>query len=574
MPNDREGVSDAAHAQEVRPAVQDLRPSWATVRLAPEVARSLGRGPLLFAALSSRESPGFGSGDGALKTLRFVLGDQLSRSLSALADLDPVCDVVLMAEVRDEATYVRHHPQKIVLVLSAMRHFAEALRAEGIAVDYVRLDDPDNTGSFTGELVRALRRHPVNRIVVTEPGEWRVLQMMRGWEAVAGVPVEIREDRRFLCSHDRFAAWARGRKALRMEFFYREMRRETGWLMREDGEPEGGRWNFDPENRKALPRGLAAPPRRRFDPDSITREVIALVAEHFSDHFGDLEPFGWAVTRAAALEALQDFVAAGLARFGDYQDAMQAGGDFLFHALLSPYINLGLLDPREVCEAALGAYEQQVAPLAAVEGFLRQILGWREYVRGVYWLRMPGYADTNFLAAERPLPAFYWTGDTAMRCLREVVGATRRNAYAHHIQRLMITGNLALLAGIAPAEVEAWYLAVYADAFEWVELPNTHGMALHADGGLLGSKPYAASGAYIDRMSDYCAGCAYSPKIKLGEGACPFNYLYWNFLIANEKRLAGNPRMAMPYRTLAKMPAERREAILRESRVFLAGLDS
>jgi deoxyribodipyrimidine photolyase-related protein len=508
-----------------------------------------------------------------MKTLRFVLGDQLSRALSALRDLDPIRDVVLMVEAHEETTYVRHHRQKIALVLSAMRHFAESLRAEGLRVDYVRLDDAGNSGSFTGELGRALSRHPVDRIVVTEPGEWRVWDFMRTWGTAFGIPVEMREDDRFLCARAEFAHWAKGGRGLRMEFFYRQMRRKTGWLMNGD-QPAGGRWNYDAENRKALPLHLALPPRQRFVPDAITREVMTLVERRFGDHFGDLESFGWAVTREDALAALRYFLTNGLPRFGDYQDAMKSGEDWLFHAALSPYLNIGLLLPAEVCEAALEAYQKGAAPLSAVEGFLRQILGWREYVRGIYWLRMPAYAQSNFFDAHRPLPAFYWTGETAMKCLRETIEATRRNAYAHHIQRLMLTGNFALLTGIAPARVEEWYLTVYADAFEWVELPNTHGMALHADGGLLGSKPYAASGAYIHRMSDYCTGCAYDPKIKLGPGACPFNVLYWHFLMAHEARLASNPRMALPYRTLARMTADRRQAIRQEAMAFLNRLDS
>jgi deoxyribodipyrimidine photolyase-related protein len=507
-----------------------------------------------------------------MKILRVVLGDQLSRSLSALADLDPAHDVVLMMEVREEATYVPHHRQKIVLVLSAMRHFAAALRAGGVHVDYVCLDDPANRHSFADELGRALERHRVDRVVVTEPGEWRVLEAMRRWEERFGIPVEIREDSRFLCSRAAFAAWAEGRKTLRMEFFYREMRRRTGWLMVDEA-PLGGRWNFDAENRKPLPPGVDVPPRLECVPDAVTREVMHVVETHFSDHFGDLENFAWAVTREGALEALSHFVSYGLPRFGDFQDAMRSGEDFVFHSVLSAYLNIGLLEPREVCSAALRALEEGRAPLAAVEGFIRQILGWREYVRGLYWLRMPAYAEGNFLDAKRPLPDFFWTGKTDLRCLRETIEATRRNAYAHHIQRLMITGNFALLAGLAPQEVETWYLVVYADAFEWVELPNTHGMALHADGGLLGSKPYAASGAYIDRMSDYCSGCAYNPKIKLGEGACPFNYLYWHFLAVNASCLQGNPRMAMPYRTFARMSAERIAAIDQQARSFLASMD-
>ncbi len=503
--------------------------------------------------------------------LRLVLGDQLSREMSALRDIDRARDVVLMVEVAEEATHVRHHKQKLVLVLAAMRHFAQELRAEGIRVDHVMLDAEGNRGSLDGELRRALARHAVDRLVATEPGEWRVWEMMQDWWRSLGLPVDIRDDDRFLCSRAEFGGWASGRSVLRMEHFYRQLRRRTGWLMGGD-RPAGGRWNYDVQNRRALPRDLPLPRRLRFTPDAVTREVMALVGRRFPDHFGELEPFGWAVTRAGALAALNHFIADGLPRFGEYQDAMKQGDDYLFHSLLSPYLNLGLLLPREVCGAALAAHQDGAAPLPAVEGFIRQILGWREFVRGVYWTRMPAYKRTNFLAAGRPLPDFYWSADTSLRCLREAVTATRRNAYAHHIQRLMVTGNFALLAGLAPAEVEVWYLIVYADAFEWVELPNTHGMALHADGGVLGSKPYAASGAYIDRMSDYCAGCAFSPRLKLGAGACPFNYLYWNFLIAKRGRLAANPRLAMPYRTLESMSDEHRRQIVRESEAFLNGL--
>lgn len=508
-----------------------------------------------------------------MKTLRLVLGDQLSRSVSALQGLDSAKDVVLLLEVQAETTYVRHHKQKIVLVLAAMRHFAAALRAEGIRVDYVQLDDPANTGTFSGELRRALARHKAGCVVATEAGEWRVQEMMQAWSAELGLPVEIRADDRFLCSRSEFAAWAAGRKSLRMELFYREMRRKTGWLMNAD-QPEGGEWNYDAENRKALPKHIAIPPLKRFMPDAITRAVMELVAQRFAGHFGDLEPFGWAVTRADALKSLQHFRTKCLPKFGDYEDAMNSSADYLFHSVLSPYINIGLLSPQEVCTAALAAYKAGTAPLAAVEGFVRQILGWREYMRGIYWLDMPAYARTNFLKARRALPDFYWTGETNMQCLRETIGATRRNAYAHHIQRLMLTGNFALLAGIAPAQVEDWYLSVYADAFEWVELPNTHGMALHADGGRLGSKPYAASGGYIDRMSNYCAGCAFSPKIKLGPKACPFNYLYWYFLIVNAEKLKPNPRMALPYGTLARMPAENKQQIITEAEAFLDGLET
>jgi deoxyribodipyrimidine photolyase-related protein len=348
--------------------------------------------------------------------LRFILGDQLTRDLSALTDIDPARDVVLMVEVAAEARYVPHHQQKIAFLLSAMRHFAETLRAEGIRVDYVALDDPANTHSFDGEIARAVARHGVTSVVVTEPGEWRVWQMMQGWAAAMGCAVDIRPDDRFFCTRADFAALTAARKTGRMEFFYREMRRRTGILMRGDA-PEGGQWNFDPENRKALPRGLRPPPRRRFEPDAITRAVLDLVAARFGDHFGDLEPFGWAVTRADALQALDHFIDDCLPTFGDYQDAMQAGEDFLFHSLISPYLNCGLLTAREVCARAEAAYLAGDAPINAVEGFVRQILGWREFVRGIYWAQMPGYAETNHLNATRDLPALYWTDETPMRCM-------------------------------------------------------------------------------------------------------------------------------------------------------------
>jgi deoxyribodipyrimidine photolyase-related protein len=340
----------------------------------------------------------------------------------------------------------------------------------------------------------------------------------------------------------------------------------------DEGQPAGGEWNYDSDNRKRLPQGTAPPTRARFSPDATTQAVLSLVERHFPEHFGSLEAFGWPVTRADALVALQAFIAEALPDFGDYQDAMKAGAPFLFHSLLSPALNLGLLSPREVCAAAEAAWRAGTAPLNAVEGFVRQILGWREYVRGVYWTWMPGYAERNGLEATRKLPEFYWTGETTMRCLREVIEDTRKYAYSHHIQRLMVTGNFALLAGVAPREIERWYLAVYADAYEWVEMTNTLGMAVFADGGQMASKPYAASGAYIDRMSDFCSGCAYEVKLKTGPTACPFNYLYWAFLIRHEQRLATNPRMAMPYRTLAKWPRERVLAVLAEADAFLATL--
>jgi deoxyribodipyrimidine photolyase-related protein len=504
--------------------------------------------------------------------LRFILGDQLSRGLSSLADADPRRDIVFMAEVAEEAGYVPHHPKKIAFLFSAMRHFAAELRDAGFTVDYVTLDDPANSGAFGAELARAVARHGAGSVVVTHPGEWRVLHAMQRWEDEAGVPVEIRPDDRFFCSLADFRQWAEGRRQLRMEFFYREMRRATGLLMDEDGAPLGGRWNFDTENRKALPARLDMPPAFFVLPDAITREVLDLVAARFPDNFGTLDGFDYAVTAAEAGRALTHFIDHALPSFGDYQDAMRQGEDRLFHSVLSPYLNAGLLDPRVVCAAAEAAYREGLAPLNAVEGFIRQILGWREYVRGIYWLKMPDYAQTNRLGAYRPLPALYWGAPTEMNCLRQCVDQTRRLAHAHHIQRLMVTGNFALLMGARPSEVEEWYLAVYIDAYEWVELPNVHGMILYADGGYLGSKPYAASGKYIDRMSDYCRHCRYDVRQTVGEAACPFNFLYWNFLIENAPRLRANQRMAIIYGALDRMDEAKRAAMQEQAARFLAEL--
>jgi deoxyribodipyrimidine photolyase-related protein len=504
--------------------------------------------------------------------LRIVLGDQLSDRIAALRDLDMAHDVVLLAEVREECTYVKHHKQKIVLVLSAMRHFAASLRQAGVRVAYVTLDDAANTHSLRGEMLRAVARYAPERVVVTEPGEWRVLTDMRGWSDAAGIPVEIREDTRFFVSRREFAAWADGRRTLRMEFFYRDMRRRTGLLMQGE-QPAGGRWNFDAENRKRLPAKITTPKIPAFVPDAVTRAVIALVAAEFADHFGDLDSFAWPVTAAQAQTMMDDFCTHRLPQFGDWQDAMRAGDATLFHARISAALNIGLLDPRRVCAAAEAAWRNGAAKLNAVEGFVRQILGWREFVRGVYWRDMPRYAERNVLGARRPLPDFYWTGQTRMKCMREAVTQTRQNAYAHHIQRLMITGNFALLAGIDPAAVDEWYMIVYADAYEWVEMPNTRGMALYADGGIVGSKPYAAGGAYINRMSDYCNGCAYDVSDQVGARACPFNYLYWDFIARHARQLAGNPRLAMPLSTLQRMSSEKVLGMRHNAKQFLASLE-
>ncbi len=505
-------------------------------------------------------------------SLRLILGDQLSQDVSSLQDCDKDKDYILMCEVWDEATYVKHHKKKIAFLFSAMRHFADDLENKGYNVHYTKLDDKHNTGSFQGEVARLLEKHAFDKIVVTFPGEYRVLQDMQTWEAKFCLPVEIREDDRFLCAPERFTEWAEGRKTLRMEFFYREMRRKYDVLMN-GAEPEGGQWNYDFENRKPPEDGLHVPSPYTAQIDDITKECIDLVADRFPDHFGDLYPFYFAVTRDQALYALDKFIDERLVTFGDYQDAMMQGEPWMFHSHLSFYINCGLLDPLEVVRKAEAAYRDGNAPLNAVEGFVRQIIGWREYVRGIYWLKMPEYVDENFLKAERDLPWLYWSGDTQMNCLRQCVLETKENAYAHHIQRLMVLGNFALLAGIDPKQVNEWYLIVYADAYEWVELPNVSGMILYADGGYLASKPYAAGGAYINRMSNYCKNCSYKVSKKNGPEACPFNYLYWDFFIRHEDILKRNPRLGHSYRTLSKMNDEKIQAIKDDTKRFFKELE-
>jgi deoxyribodipyrimidine photolyase-related protein len=500
-----------------------------------------------------------------IRHLVVVLGDQLDRKSAAFDGFDAKRDRVFMAEVTAEAEHVRSHRARIVLFLAAMRHFRDELRARGLRVEYTELAD----STLGAELARSVRALRPERTIVVEPGEWRVRQ-----ELLRAVPgLEIRPDRHFICSAEAFAAHAAGRRQLRMEFFYREMRRRTGVLM-DGGQPAGGAWNFDASNRAAF--GAAGPgevpPPRSFPPDPLTRDVLDLVRQRFPGHPGDLRSFDWPVTRAQARQALADFVRHRLARFGVHQDAMWTGQPFLYHSRLSAALNLKLLDPRESIAAAEKAWRQGAAPIEAVEGFVRQVLGWREYVRGIYWLRMPAYLEGNALGADRPLPAFYWTGATEMVCLREAIGQTLSHGYAHHIQRLMVTGLYALLLGVDPKAVHAWYLAVYVDAVEWVELPNVLGMSQYADGGLMASKPYVASGRYIQRMSDYCRSCRFDPGQAAGERACPFTTLYWDFLRRHHADLRKNPRMLMQVRNLDRMEPAALEEIRRQAEALRAAV--
>lgn len=517
---------------------------------------------------------------GGVRRLVLVLGDQLSLSSPALVGLDPQHDRVLMIESAGEASHVWSHKARIALFLSAMRHFRDALRSRGMQVVYLTLD-ADQEPSLTARLSAQLRALRPQVLRMVEPGEWRLEQAIRQVADEAGVALQSLDDPHFMCSRAEFARWAAGtRGSLRMEYFYREQRRQHEVLMERDAagksQPADGRWNFDTDNRAAYPKTGPGevPPPAGFVPDALTEEVLALVEREFGSHPGSLASFAWPVTREQALVALQRFIDTRLVGFGTYQDAMWSGTPWGWHSLLSCSLNMHLLDPREVIAAAEASYREGRAPLAGVEGFVRQILGWREFIRGVYWLEMPGLAAANHYGHQRALPGWYWTGKTDMACLADAIGQTLEHGYAHHIQRLMVTGLFSLLAEIEPQQVADWYLAVYVDAVEWAELPNVAGMALFADGGRFTSKPYIASGAYIDRQSNHCKTCRYQPAVKTGPRACPYTVLFWNFLDRHEAALSANPRTAMMARNLKRLDADQRLAIRADATRVLKDIDS
>lgn len=500
-----------------------------------------------------------------MRRIILVLGDQLSLACGALAAGDKTRDVVMMAEVSGEAKAVKHHPKKIALIFAAMRKFAATLRSDGWDIRYSALDDAENSGSIKGEIARRQRETGLDELHVTQAGDWRLRSLF------AELNAHVHDDDRFIASEAEFATWAVGRKTLRMEYFYREMRKKTGFLM-DGGAPVGGKWNYDVENRKGPPQQIHAPEPKQFAPDDITQEVLLLVREQFSDHFGTLTGFGYATTAEEAEQAFEQFCQFALPFFGEFQDASLRRHAFLYHSCISAYMHLGLLDPLAVCMRVEQAYRAGHAPLNSAEGFIRQVLGWREYMRGIYAYLGPDYATENYLGHHTDLPALYWGAPTKMACMSHVVAQTRDEAYAHHIQRLMIAGNFALLCGVAPQQVHEWYLSVYIDALEWVELPNTLGMSQFADGGKIASKPYISSGAYINRMSDYCKGCYYDVKERDSERACPFNALYWAFLDRNEAKFSHNPRMRPIYRNWYRMEEERRRQILKKSDSLLKSL--
>lgn len=529
------------------------------------------------------------------RNLILILGDQLDADSVALDGIDPALDVVLMVEAFEESRHVWSHKIRTTLFLSAMRHFAQDLRAQGLRVDYRALDTYGHATLSDG-LLAAIAAHQPQALLGVEPGDLRVKTALNNtikniaaratihWASdlkdtqntsyTAPSGITWLEDRHFLCSLPQFRKWAGNSSNLRMEFFYRHMRQQYKVLM--DGkQPVGGQWNFDADNRKSFGKaGPQAVPRTPiFKPDQTTRDVMQLVNTHFADHPGHLDKFNWPTTRSEALRALADFIEHRLPQFGPHEDAMWTGLEFGWHSLLSSALNLKLLNPLEVVQAAEQAYLNKGLDLASVEGFIRQVLGWREFMRGVYFLDMPDLKTANHYDHQNALPAWYWTGDTRMNCMRQCITQTLDNGYSHHIQRLMVTGMFGVTAQINPQQLCDWYLAVYVDAVEWVELPNTAGMALFANGGRFTSKPYIASGAYVKRMSNYCAGCSYAPEVRTGDTACPITTLYWHFLDRHEASFASNPRTALMVKNLQRMTPLEREAVRERGRQMLANLD-
>lgn len=511
--------------------------------------------------------------DGSVNRLAVVLGDQLALKYEMLRSLSKSEDAVLMMEVVDEATHVASHRQRTLVFLAAMRHFALALSSRGYRVHYVQLDDPDNTQSFAGEIERVVGQLEPERLECIHPGEWRVLSALKEAASACDLPLTVHEDDHFLVSRDAFAGWMSGRKSVIMEHFYRWQRKELDILMEPDGSPVGGTWNFDKENRKAL---RSAPDARKpYQPrmNPLTLATAETIERRLPESPGSLDGFRWPVTREQALRALSDFAEHRLPHFGTYQDAMWEGEPFLYHSLLSAALNLKLLRPMECVHAAIEAYESGAAPLNAVEGFVRQIIGWREFIRGVYWHEGPEYPERNALGDRGSLPEFYWTGETDMACMRDSIGQVLEHGYGHHIQRLMVTGNFALIAGVEPRQVNDWYRGMYVDAVDWATTPNVIGMVMHADGGVVGTKPYAASGQYIKRMSNHCAGCRYDPGERTGDGACPFTTFYWDFLLRHEDALRANQRMSLIMKNVDRIESKERSAISERAADFRSAFD-
>ena len=507
------------------------------------------------------------------KTLRLILGDQLNHSHSWYQSVDADVLYVLM-EIRSETDYAKHHIQKVVAFFQAMRLFTETLRNEGHAVHYISLDDPENKQAFTENIKQLCVKHVIARVEYQLPDEYRVDQELGMLSDIIKLPVNVVDTEHFYTTRTEFSEFFAGKKQFLLESFYRHMRKKHDVLMLA-GKPEGDKWNFDSENRKKIPANHSVITPLLFHRD--VSNLVEMIHKHGVQTIGEVDKkqFLWPVTRNESLELLDFFVAYCLPLFGTFQDAMTPDAWSVYHSRLSFALNVKLISPKEVIEKVIQAYrENKAVALNQVEGFVRQILGWREYMRGMYWMQMPNYASLNYFGHENKLPNWYWTGETKMKCLSHSIQQSLQFSYAHHIQRLMVTGNFALLAGIHPDEVDQWYLGMYIDAIEWVEITNTRGMSQFADGGIVGTKPYVSSANYIDKMGTYCTKCHYNSKEKVGEKACPFNSLYWNFYAKNESLLRSKPRIGMAYVTLDKMQPEAKAALLQQAEFYLENINN
>lgn len=479
-----------------------------------------------------------------------ILGDQLDINSPIFSQYCPETDILWMAETPEEVEQIWCHRLRITFFFSAMRHFRDELRAKKFRVHYRELnEDPaqDEGQTFTDLLLRDAHEVGIKELVVVEPGDWRVKQRLEAAARKLGIPLTYLDDTHFFATHLDFQKFSSGKKKLILEYFYREMRKKHQILVDEAGQPEGGQWNFDHENRESF--GLSGPGKLpaplKFTADAMTQAVIDLVRARFPSNPGEVFDETLAVTRADALKLLKYFVRHHLPRFGRYEDAMWTGEATLHHSRLSVYLNVKLLNPRECVQAAVEAYQAGQVDLASTEGFVRQILGWREFIRGIYWSHMPRYAELNFFEHQQPLPSFFWDGQTEMVCVRESMNHVLKHGYAHHIHRLMVLGNLSQTFGAHPYQFHQWHMAMYLDAIDWVSLPNTLGMSQFGDGGIVGTKPYCATGAYISRMSNFCQNCRFDPKKSTGKDACPITTFYWDFLSRHREQLRGNQRMAM-----------------------------
>ena len=498
-----------------------------------------------------------------MSSLGLVFVDQLSKNNLVYESISTE-DSLLFFEPMSSFYELPHHKQKLIYLITSLRKYIPTINHERVIHEKVT----ENHQGLTKTLKRIFSEQQFEKLYVTKPSDYQTLKELMFFCQSNSIILNVLEDTKFVSNEEDFNLWSKGKKSLIQEYFYRWIRKKHSVLM-DEGKPEGGKWNLDKENRKgASALKEIIPDRKLIKTDELTIGVMVEVDKIFNKSFGDFENFNWATTHKEAWNQMLEFFDTYFKNYGSFQDAMKSNEPFMFHSLLSAYLNSGLLDPMDCIEEAECRYRNNKAPLNSVEGFIRQIIGWREFIRGIYWSNMPHYKELNFFNNTNKLPSFFWDGNTKMHCIADVVDTTKKNAYAHHIQRLMVTGNFAMLSGISPNDICDWYLSVYIDAYEWVELPNTLGMATFSDGGVVGSKPYAASGKYINRMSNYCSSCEYNPKNTIEDDSCPFNYLYWNFLMKNQGLLSKNPRMGLIYNTLSKFQEPFKEQVKRKSDIF------